>query len=170
MSLPAWRLVALVVGCSCKSSPPEPQARDAGARDPWVSAGCDYGDPQCERECDAGNLGSCANFGLMLATGFRVGKDVERGRAILERACNASDGVSCSGLGNVYESALDDPLRAADAYERGCNLGFPGACGNLGILLHDGRGRTQDLARAKTLLQSACTAGDPNSCEHMARW
>lgn len=60
-----------------------------------------------------------------------------------------------------------DLARAASVFEAACDAGSAAGCGNLAVMLRDGRGIEPDPARARTLLQYACDHGNRRSCDEL---
>ena len=56
--------------------------------------------------------------------------------------------------------------QAAGMFEVTCEEGLPAGCGNLAVMLRDGRGIAADLPRAEELMRQACKDGHEPSCEN----
>jgi uncharacterized protein len=52
--------------------------------------------------------------------------------------------------------------------DRACRLAEASACGDLGVVYLDGAGVATDVARGWALLERACDAGSPSSCNVLA--
>lgn len=59
-----------------------------------------------------------------------------------------------------------DLARAAALFGVACEENSAPACGNLAVLLRDGRGLAQDRRRAERLMRVACDEGHAPSCEN----
>ena len=59
-----------------------------------------------------------------------------------------------------------DLAQAAGMFEVTCEEGLPSGCGNLAVMLRDGRGIAADPPRAKELMRQACKDGHEPSCEN----
>jgi TPR repeat protein len=66
--------------------------------------------------------------------------------------------------GHVASSA-----RAADLYQRACDLHDPRGCNNLAVMYEKGDGRSRDLGRALTLYQDACAIDHALACRNVGR-
>lgn len=86
------------------------------------------------------------------------------------RGCDAGHGLSCSGLGDLYNSGKVIRVsfeRAAALYRKACGLSNAHGCNNLGWALERGLGIDQDIAGAEAQYVRACTLmpGSP-ACEN----
>ena len=59
----------------------------------------------------------------------------------------------------------NDDAKAADLLSRGCNLGDPSGCSNLGFCYVKGRGVDVDRPRGVSLLRKGCNAGNKWGCD-----
>ncbi len=64
--------------------------------------------------------------------------------------------------------AAGTEAQAVPYLEQGCKLDSQESCDLLAVLLVDGRGVAQDVARAHELWDAACAKGEPNSCSSLA--
>jgi hypothetical protein len=143
----------------------------------------------CKKQCDAGNLGSCA-------TAAALGKDLELAKkacegnvslgcrvqaeltsaskdkiALLDRACAAGDGAGCVDLGIAK---LADKKLAGDAqyaFRRACYGGgeFEG-CTQLGMLYVEGKGGlTKSPKLATQFFEKACKEGSQKGCDELKK-
>ncbi len=127
-----------------------------------------------EKSCTAKFAAAC----VFLAS---LDRDGEKGRAYLERACDAGDGPGCTGLGDrdkkrsleLYgkactaqdaagcskQGALQRTARKLDkavaSFEQSCDLGLDEACVDAGALRESGKG-VVDLAKAREHYARAC--------------
>jgi hypothetical protein len=88
------------------------------------------------------------------------------GLASLDARCARGYGVACRDLGRARlagEAEPDDRLAAA-LLMKGCEIGDPGACGDLGVLHALGRGVPQSDDRAAALSRRACEQGSALAC------
>lgn len=86
------------------------------------------------------------------------------------RACAFGDAASCFAQGLVLRGRIqppDDALSHA-AFERACELGIADGCAQVATDLLTGIGIAEDLARARAMLERACTAGSGLSCYNLA--
>jgi TPR repeat protein len=72
------------------------------------------------------------------------------------------------GFHQLPEGRRDD-AKAVAAYQRGCELGEPESCGNLGLLYEKGWGTAQDLGRAASLYERACENHVPIACRNLGK-
>jgi hypothetical protein len=126
----------------------------AGELDRWQAA------------CDTGDAGRCVSLGYMYANAQGVTIDLERGFSLAKRACDAGSGDGCFLLAELYGGAFGhsaDDQRALPLLERACALGDPRGCQKLGDKLLAAR-----PDGAMTHLRTACDAGAPTACRHVA--
>lgn len=84
-----------------------------------------------------------------------------------EAACVKGDADACSLQGASYEiGTFDAPnyRKAADLFQRGCDLGSGEGCEGLARLLMRGEGRPRDEQAAVELYERMCSAGRSRSC------
>lgn len=89
---------------------------------PPVAGEAPTGDP-----CAAGDGAAC----MKAANDLRAKGDDKGAVVLLSKACSAGEAVACLDVGRALEEgrAMDrDPERAADFYEKGCQLGANAAC------------------------------------------
>ena len=78
-------------------------------------------------------------------------------------ACEKGSGEACFDAAAVaYDAKKYDVQRARS--KRGCELGYGGACGNLGAVYHAGIGVPVDKAEAGKWFRQACKLGEQNRC------
>jgi TPR repeat protein len=88
-------------------------------------------------------------------------------RQILERSCNAGDGLGCGLLGAQYDrgdGVTPDVHRAVALYDRACRAGDPRYCYQLAFLFLDDARVARDPARALALLRLGCDQGYDTAC------
>jgi hypothetical protein len=114
--------------------------------------------------CEQGIVGRCG----ILALYTYVYLDKKTGLPLLEQACTAGDAVICWVLVHIaWDKETKEGDRQAVVYaERGCSLGDPEACGQLGLIFLRGLGGyVVDAARGVKLLEYGCWGGDSWSCD-----
>ncbi|MBX3125285.1 MAG: sel1 repeat family protein [Polyangiaceae bacterium] len=88
-------------------------------------------------------------------------------------ACEQRSGSGCLAVGVSYANGShglpQDPVRAADLYERACDLGELRGCNNLAVVLEKGEGRPVDAARALELYRRNCDAKHALACRNLGR-
>jgi TPR repeat protein len=128
-----------------------------------------------ERSCDGGFTIACAVGAAWLAEASHA-TEIEfaseaRARFEVKHACLLGQADDCYELGLSYyvgrESFPQDRVRAAQAYERACNLGDTRACNNLGDALAYGEGMGRDVTRAAELFKKACHSGEALACANL---
>ncbi|HEY1957673.1 MAG TPA: serine/threonine-protein kinase [Polyangiaceae bacterium] len=89
-----------------------------------------------------------------------------------ERACENGDRDACFDVAWRFDEGNDgvakDYAVAAKYYERGCNLGNPDACNNLGVDYENGYGVTRSLPRARSLYGQGCDGKNARGCRNLA--
>jgi hypothetical protein len=139
-----------IADAKAKAAPPAPKA--AWAPNPCppgmvMSAGkCAAPNAQRPHQCKPGDLPDCT------------------------AQCDRSQPESCLNLGyahHVGQGVGKDTNRAAQLYQKACELGSAQGCHNLGYLLSEGEGITHDLARAATLFEKACHGGEARGCNSL---
>jgi TPR repeat protein len=125
-----------------------------------------------ERACDGGVPLACIVAVRWLneplhARDFPEAADL-KARLASEHACLRGDAEECYGVGLLFYFGRSgfprDKARAAAAYQRGCDLGDPHACNNLGDALAYGDGIERDVVRSATMFDKACRLGEPLGC------
>jgi TPR repeat protein len=93
-----------------------------------------------------------------------------RGLPMLDYACAEGSAGACQNLSTVLRSGQfpEDAAVAHVAAKRGCELGSPGACVDLGVDESMGLGgATQDFAAAKEHFNTACESGIAMGCRYI---
>jgi TPR repeat protein len=177
------RLALLLALVACHPQPAATTAQQPAAQGSAVGPGCpDI--PACTAEanqalsdndikkalealnrgCVFGDAHSCAVEGNYLATNPQQTGDVQRANVLFAQACDNNDGLGCEKLAMVSDDA-----KAAQLYDKACNLGNQNACGKLAFRMHSGKGTSVDNARAVQLAQHACQAGAGIGCAAWGR-
>jgi len=124
------------------------------------------------RACDAGVRLACVVAVRWLAEAAHArelpdASDVRK-RLEEEHACLTSEPEACYQVGLLFyfgaSSYPRDRARAAQAYARGCDLGEPRACNNLGDALAYGEGVERDVVRSAAAYDKACALGEALGC------
>ncbi len=92
----------------------------------------------------------------------------------MDRDCDKGDAVACSSIGRqtaygTYGRAKD-PAAAIPFYEKGCELGDPHGCLELGVMYMYGRGVEEDHSLAQQLFEGACDEGASNACHYLGNY
>lgn len=128
-----------------------------------------------EQSCDGGFAIACAAGAAWLtepshATEVEFASET-RSRLEVTQACLSGQADDCYELGLSYyfgrESFPLDRARAAQAYERACDLGDTRACNNLGDALAYGEGMARDVVHAAELFRRACRNGEALGCANL---
>jgi hypothetical protein len=99
--------------------------------------------------------------------------DVSDKKQWMFRQCDAGEGDACWLLGQNFSRGGSSPPwgyfpqsdeRAAQLFGKGCKVGSPQACGQLGHSLLKGLGVTQDIPRGASLAVSSCERGYEFAC------
>jgi hypothetical protein len=109
-----------------------------------------------------------------LAAGAAASEGDSSGPGHWRGKCEEGDGQICYLLGENYSRGGSNAWgyfpqsdeQAAEFYAKGCKLGSPDACGQLGRALLKGTGVSQDLTRGAALVVSACEHGSRWACFH----
>jgi TPR repeat protein len=130
-----------------------------------VAHACKEGDgPDCQAQCDAGDVTSCWRYGWYL---LDKKKDPKAATVPYAKACDADHPGACWELGLSYEE-LKDFKSAEKAYDHGCKIGQALACRYLGDF-HQGKQLGKpDPGKAIHYYSRACDAGDAWSCTEAA--
>lgn len=123
-------------------------------------------------KCEAGHdSDACTTLGAHYATlAIDSNQDIEVNMKLagfnLEKSCSSGNQEACNiwskalGIYGTYyiseRSPKIDYKLGARVLKRGCELGDPFACAQLGTLYRDGKGETKDNAMALTLFASSC--------------
>lgn len=118
-----------------------------------------------KKACELGSAFGCEMYGRALDDGRGLPKDVPAANAAFTKACDMKAGGGCRSLG--LNLPVRDPKRIA-LLEKACELDDGLGCiGIAAAYLHGDQGTRKDLAKAKTLLQKACTLGQKSACEKL---
>ncbi len=126
--------------------------------------------------CAAGDAHACGFAGRLWLDGRGVDADVERGMAMLVRACDGGFALACAAaerwLDNpAHARAVKEPLelRGRLETERACIAGDPGEpCYEAGRCFYFGRGAfPRDLVRAVEAYERGCNLGDSRACNNL---
>lgn len=148
MRFVAPTMVVIVLSCA-----PIPQAESSGVSNESAPAAPDDGVARTSAE----ELPATADAAI---------------RAIAE-SCAKGNGTDCLGLGVSHSNGTHglpaNETRAADMYERACDLGEIRGCNNLAVAFEKGQGRDVDPKRAVELYQRNCDAKQALACRNLGR-
>ena len=121
--------------------------------------------------CDGGYGKACFDSGMRRAKGMGTAQDRVAGASWLDKGCKLDDAESCGLLASFValgqEGVPMDKARAIELHAKAC----PRVATSCRLLAqYYGRGEVvkQDLAKAMSLLDQACTAGDQAACTEAA--
>jgi TPR repeat protein len=121
--------------------------------------------------CDAGHGTACFDAGMRRAQGMGTAKDRVAGASWLDKGCKLDDAESCALLAGFVatgqESVPMDKARAIELHTKACPR-VATSCRMLAQYYGRGEIVKQDLAKAMSLLDQACTAGDQPACKQAA--
>jgi TPR repeat protein len=118
-----------------------------------------------KKACELGSAFGCEIYGRALDDGRGVPKDVPAANSAFTKACDMKAGGGCRSLG--LNLPVRDPKRIT-LLEKACELDDGLGCiGIAAAYLHGDQGKRKDVAKAKTLLQKACTLGQKTACEKL---
>jgi TPR repeat protein len=122
-------------------------------------------------ECAARDSLACVGVGYDLAWGNRTPRDAGAGRRQLAASCDGTELLACAFLAaSLAQEPRPDAAtsrRIEALHLRACDGGALTGCTNLGVMYSDGRGVTQNAARAVELLRRACDGGDMFGCTNL---
>ena len=129
------------------------------------------GDEYFRKACTLGHRGACEH----LSAAGKALPSAPAGTRLCHqpwpddcaRQCSLGHAASCLALGLMYKRGAnvpEDPLRAAESFDKACALGDAGGCGWLGSLLLSSRDASFDAAKGFALLSRACEHGSVLGC------
>jgi uncharacterized protein len=92
---------------------------------------------------------ACVKAGILFATGQGV------------RQVGGYFGLRTDGV-------AENPAKALDAFQSGCDQGAAASCGQLALMRYQGKGVAKDEVKAVELWKRGCEAGDGTSCSILA--
>lgn len=116
----------------------------------------------CRSDCDAGGALACRNWGIVLALGDGVPRDLGLSNRAFLRACELDDMSSCTmiGIALITRGPRSDMGRGLAYLERACERGVSTACKAVAMSAEN----EGDTARATRYRVRACSLGDEPSC------
>lgn len=130
---------------------------------------CEAALPAIVAECEAGGAMSrfaCAFAGYALDAGLGVTAEPTRAARYYRMGCERGDQRACIRLASLKAAGSGVPRdvpAALAVLEAACAGGVLEACGRLALVLLN-RSEPGDVDRARSLLRTACEAGDEPSC------
>jgi TPR repeat protein len=133
---------------------------------------CAFGDaPDCQRQCERGDVNSCDVLAFMRRHGKGVPQDAAAAAKLYASSCDHDDHIACANLGELEylgDGVPQDRAKAVRHFDHACRLGDISSCGNLGIAYVNGNGVAADETRGRAILAKACDAGAASACEQLA--
>lgn len=121
-----------------------------------------------ERACALGSGLGCSNLGwYFYGPEAGVRPDPARAMELYAQACEMGVALGCTNLAmnELERESAEGDAAAARALARGCALGSPNACNDLGWYVYtEGRGGTMNPQGAVEVFGWACERGQGNSC------
>ncbi len=128
--------------------------------------------PLFEKGCKFKSWAACGRAGAMLSRGAGVPVNLEKGRGLMQKACDHGDGPACNDLGtdaSEGKNGAKKDFEAAKAfYDKGCAGGSGTACFNLGNVFRIGEGVPVDLKKALEWFNRSCEMGTSMGCTEAA--
>ncbi len=130
-----------------------------------------------EKACEANEMLACATLGGALLTGKPpVEKDLGRGFALVQRACDGDVMEACTMTATAYEAGLKqggfslprDLEKGKSLYTKACDRKIAEACAALGTFYLGEKGAPRDVVRAAEILDGACALRSARACNAVA--
>jgi MinD-like ATPase involved in chromosome partitioning or flagellar assembly len=90
--------------------------------------------PYLQKECDSGDMLSCAALAVYYKNGEGVPQDYSRARSLFQKACDGGDALACQSLGVMYlegRGMPKEPAKGKQWLQKACSMGSSGACTEL---------------------------------------
>jgi hypothetical protein len=116
------------------------------------------------KACELGNIASCEFAGKMMRDGRGGPADDAGATRLLVRACDGASYGACTSLA-LAAMKSGDKATALRLMTKACDGGDKLGCMGLGAMYLNGNGVKRDRARAKVLLQKACSLGATAACD-----
>lgn len=117
------------------------------------------------KACDLGSMSGCEGAGLAFESGVGTLPDQVRASKLFMRACDMGLGASCKRAANLERQDSGRRDSARELLLRGCQLGAPECCHDLGASPDNGPTlRSWAQASERSLNQEACSTGDRRAC------
>ncbi len=128
-----------------------------------------------ERGCQLGFPVACSSLGYAYRDGHGVAADRARADALFAQACDGGGALGCLALAEGAPDGMVPADRAPHALPllvHNCDPAINPAvrvCTVAARMYESGRGTEANLARARTLYETACKRGDPDACDRRER-
>lgn len=120
-----------------------------------------------EKSCGPDFFDSCANAGVMYATGDGGPQDLVKARGLYQKACDGGESTACVNLAAMLlngEGGDADKPKAKAMFADFCGKKNALSCFNLGLIYAKGLEGAQDLPQALGFLDQGCTLGNQQAC------
>ena len=115
---------------------------------------------------DKGSTSAMVELGVLYGTGAGVARDEAQARKLFERAAQAGNARGVSNLAALGGSTASDPTRARELLAKAAETNAE-AQYQLGMMLSEGKGGTQDDAAARALFEKAAAQNHAGALERM---
>jgi len=127
---------------------------------------CTYKDAvDCQKQCDAGDAGSCNNLGVMLLQGDGVTRDPKKADQVFLKACEGGEPRACVNL--ALRSYQSDPQNSLKLAAKGCFDGNALGCELVGEAYYYGQVIPKDTHKALRFYKAACDGGNQAGCTNL---
>lgn len=117
-----------------------------------------------ESACEAKEVQGCMQLGLEAKDGRLGSKDLVAAASLLDGSCKENLAIGCYELGDLQtipNTAVHNPARARQNFDKACSLNAGVACSRLAVLMEAGE---KNVARARELHEKACGLEQAESC------
>jgi TPR repeat protein len=114
-----------------------------------------------ETGCEAGDVSSCVNAGVMFDKGKGIPKDADKSFLYDKKGCDGKDAQGCLNVAIDYEQGLGTPKDFDAAYraaDTACTGKIMNGCKMVGLALVLGRGVPRDVVTGVDKLERACAS------------
>ena len=108
--------------------------------------------------CSAGDQRGCYGVASLYELGRGVERDLDTAQTLYQQACSTDYAPACSQMGTMLITIPDlaDPVAGLGFVKKGCDMGDPKGCVQLGALYLDGSAGKKDLTKAKAIFEETC--------------
>jgi TPR repeat protein len=118
------------------------------------------------KAADKGSTSAMVELGVLYGTGAGVARDEAQARKLFERAAQAGNARGVSNLAALGGSTASDPARARELLAKAAETNAE-AQYQLGMMLSEGKGGTQDDVAARALFEKAAAQNHAGALERM---
>jgi TPR repeat protein len=115
------------------------------------------------RACTDDDADACARIGAIIDVGKADGVLADVAAPLLMKACELDELKSCVRAGELAQAK--DPVRARDAFERGCDGEVFPACLGLAAMIATGAGGPRNYGEGIALADKMCKLKAPKACD-----